>query len=140
VLILECGRDAVEGGKGGWQKDGLSPQAYASELVAYDAELAKNSYVLGATPFTSGPTFHWTAFDMDPISPLLPTGGNVPDPTYNVGQGVKDLMAQNGDTPQSDEHYVNDATGAVFKSETFGGKGLYQWNKQANKTVLLPFK
>lgn len=68
------------------------------------------------------------------------TGGHVPTTTFNVGQGVKDLMAANGDAPQSDEHYVNDATGATFKSETFGTKGLYVWSKTSNKTVILPFR
>ncbi len=75
VMILECGRDAVEGGKGGWQKDGLSPQAYADELDDYATALAADSYVLGATPFTNGPTPDWASFDMDPIAPLLPKGG-----------------------------------------------------------------
>lgn len=59
---------------------------------------------------------------------------------FNVGQGVKDLMAAQGDAPQSDEHYVNDASGQTFKSETFGSKGLYVWSKTSNKTVILPFR
>jgi len=79
VAIVEAGRDAVENGKAGWKLCGLTAQQYADELIAYDAEISKDSFVLGATPFTSGPSKDWSNFDMDPISPLL--GGTVPVPT-----------------------------------------------------------
>lgn len=157
VILSEVGRDAVEGGLGGWKKDGLTDEQYLAELAAYAAEIAKDSYVLGATPFSSGPTSDWSQFDMDTISARIPTGappvvvapppkptGGPPviapkPPTFTVGPGVLALMATQGDKPESDEHYVVDQNGAVFKSETFGAKGIYQWNKEANKTVLLPF-
>jgi hypothetical protein len=83
-IITECGRDAVEGGLGGWQKDGIPPEQYISELLAYDAELAKDDYVLGATVFTAGPTSDWEAFSTDPISDQLlaaGTGGSAPAST-----------------------------------------------------------
>ncbi len=73
IAITECGRDAVEGGRGGWMKDGIAAEAYAAELLAYDREIAKDAYVIGATPFSSGPTLDWQNFTMDPISPLLPS-------------------------------------------------------------------
>ncbi len=78
LVLSECGHDKVEGGKGGWKLDGISAEQYASELTAYDLMIAQDHYVLGATPFTSGPTPDWANFDMDPIAPLLPSGGNVP--------------------------------------------------------------
>lgn len=145
LALTEVGRDRVEGGKGGWKADGLSASQYAAEVNAYVAEVAKDKQVIAVTPFTSGPTVDWDTFDMDPVSAMLTTTSPPPQPggntvtTFAVGQGVKDLMTQHSDTPQSDEHYVVDEKGNVFKSETFGGKGLYQWNKQANKTVLIPF-
>lgn len=128
----------AEGGVKGWKLSGLTDAQYISLLLAYDAEIRKDPYVLGATVFTAGPTPDWNQFATDSISARIPTGGTMPT-TFTVGQGVKDLMAQNSDTPESDEHYVPDATGQVFKSETFGAKGLYVWSKQANKTVIIPF-
>lgn len=68
VFVTECGRDRVEGGKGGWRADGLSEDAAAAELLAYDAELHKDRYVIAATPFTAGPTPDWSNFDTDPLS------------------------------------------------------------------------
>jgi hypothetical protein len=83
-IITECGRDAVEGATGGWRKDGIPPEQYISELLAYDAELAKDDYVLGATVFTAGPTPDWEVFSTDPISDQLVaagTGGSAPAST-----------------------------------------------------------
>jgi GH25 family lysozyme M1 (1,4-beta-N-acetylmuramidase) len=70
-LITECGRDRVEGGKGGWRADGLSEDAYLAELLAYEQELLKDPYMLAATPFTGGPTPDWQNFTTDPISGRL---------------------------------------------------------------------
>lgn len=88
IIITECGRDRVEGGKGGWMNDGLSGDQYLAELLAYNGEIEKDAYVIGATPFTSGPTDDWHAFDMDGISPKIP-GGLPPTevyvPDYNEG-------------------------------------------------------
>lgn len=70
-LVTECGRDRVEGGKGGWKADGLTEDAYLAELFAYEAELMRDPYVIAATPFTGGPTPDWQAFTTDPISGRL---------------------------------------------------------------------
>lgn len=83
ILMTECGRDAVEGGRGGWKRDGISPAAYLDELRAYDAEISRDGYVLGATVFTAGPSADWTAFDVDELVPALlgaapPPGGGTP--------------------------------------------------------------
>lgn len=81
VMILEAGRDEIEGGKPGWQISGVTAEQYVDELIAYNAEIAKDNYVLGATVFTAGPTPDWDTFSTDPISAevirRLP-GGTVP--------------------------------------------------------------
>jgi hypothetical protein len=64
-VITECGRDAVEGGKGGWIRDGVSASQYVSELWAYGHEIACDQYVSGAAVFTAGPTEDWLAFSAD---------------------------------------------------------------------------
>ena len=153
IAITEAGRDAVEGGKGGWLADGIAPDRYLAELEGYEAETNRDPYVLGVTPFTAGATRDWSDYGTDVISgrigtqrvpgvfgqALVPvaTGGKVAD--FVVGQGVTELMAKNKDLPLSDEHYVVDSGGRVFKSETFGSKGLYVWSKEANRTVVFPF-
>jgi len=73
LILSEIGRDKVEGGRGGWMADGQAAESYARELIAYDAEISKDAYIIGATPFSSGPTQDWQSFNMDPVSPLLPT-------------------------------------------------------------------
>lgn len=81
VIITECGRDKVRDGPNGtylphdgdgafgWQAQGLDADAFLAELAAYDLEIARDGYVLGATPFTCGPTDDWKArgFDLDPL-------------------------------------------------------------------------
>jgi len=70
-LVTECGRDRVEGGKGGWKADGLAPAAYLRELFSYETALLADPYVIAATPFTGGPSPDWANFDTDPISDRL---------------------------------------------------------------------
>lgn len=91
ILITECGRDAVEGGKAGWKISNITQDEYINELVAYDLQIQQDSYILGATPFTAGPTPDWQNFSTDEISDALMqklaaanggNGGNVAtDPT-----------------------------------------------------------
>ncbi len=64
-IITECGADVVEGGPAGWRLCGISGEQYIAQLLAYNAELEKDDYVIGATPFTCGPTADWAAFDLD---------------------------------------------------------------------------
>lgn len=65
VLITECGRDAVEGGKGGWRKDGILEAQYRLELLSYDQALQYYPYVIGAAVFTSGPTYNRRDYGTD---------------------------------------------------------------------------
>ncbi|MBX6770894.1 MAG: hypothetical protein IRY83_04160 [Chloroflexi bacterium] len=79
VIITECGRDRVRDGnggtyvgQGGWRRDGISAEQYVAELIAYDTELQRDSYMIGATVFTAGATDDWRDFDTDGITdPLL---------------------------------------------------------------------
>jgi len=61
------GRDEIdrEGGRRGWRLSGISGDQYLAELSAYEAELVKDAYVVGATVFTSGPTTDWQAYGLD---------------------------------------------------------------------------
>jgi len=77
MIITECGRDRVEGGKGGWKLDGIPEEQYLAELRAYDQQIKDDLYILGATPFTSGPTPDWGNFSMDEISARM-EGGEPP--------------------------------------------------------------
>lgn len=88
LVISECGRDRVEGGKGGWKADGLAPAVYLGELAAYALTIAQEPRgLVVATPFTAGPTPDWTNFDTDPLSaPLAATAG--PPPTVPQEQPV----------------------------------------------------
>ncbi len=52
---------------------------------------------------------------------------------YSVGPGIQAKIAEQGDTACSDEQWI----GSVF-SITFGGKGIYIYSKQANRTYFLP--
>ncbi len=65
ILITECGVDAVPGGARGWKASGLTGAQYLDLLMAFDAEIQKDDYVIAACAFTSGPTVDWASFDMD---------------------------------------------------------------------------
>lgn len=86
--ITEGGRDNLstpafgEGGKGGWIKDGVSPEQYVSELMSFVAQNAEHRGFVGFTPFTGGPAEQWKAYDTDPLVPriLAYTPGPTPIP------------------------------------------------------------
>jgi N-acetyl-anhydromuramyl-L-alanine amidase AmpD len=88
VLVGECGRDAVEGGAGGWRADGLTEEQYLAELRDYDRELASDGYLLGGCVFTAGPTHDersdWRPFGVDALcarlAALSAERGSVPWP------------------------------------------------------------
>jgi len=67
LIVTETGRDKVEGGQGGWGTDGISAEQFVNECVAYNDELCKDPYVLGATLFTCGPTPDWENFNADEL-------------------------------------------------------------------------
>ncbi len=141
VLVTECGIDGgvIGQARKGWRSF-TDAGGYAGQLDWYASEIAKDR--VRATIFLNGGFSDWTDFDIagqGAIEAIINKEQIGMPITFNVGTGVLALMAQHQDTPQSDEHYVVDTTGQTFKSETFGSKGLYQWSKQANKTVLIPF-
>lgn len=70
--ITECGIDAIEGGTKGWKlMPGLTGQQYLDQLKGYDAEIGKDAYVVGATPFTAGPTPDWSNFETDSLVGMM---------------------------------------------------------------------
>lgn len=85
VVITECFRDQVRDGPNGtllpregpgdfgYRAQGLTDEQALAELDAYDAELQQDDEVIGATPFTTGPTDDWRnkGFDLDPIAARL---------------------------------------------------------------------
>ncbi|MDE3077199.1 MAG: hypothetical protein KGJ86_17415, partial [Chloroflexota bacterium] len=44
-VVTECGRDAVDGGGGGWLSSNLEASQYLAELAAYDAAVSQDPYV-----------------------------------------------------------------------------------------------
>ena len=87
-VITECGRDAVEGGMSGWRISGVNAQQYVAELLAYDAEIAKDNYVIGATIFEAGSQGDmWWNFDIDELVPAILQAGPIPQPPPVRGQG-----------------------------------------------------
>lgn len=97
VVIAECGRDAVEGGRGGYYMCGFTDAQIVTDLNAYDAEIAHDSYVVGATPFTCGPTPDWQTkgFNLDPVAHSLGLGGSVPTTLRKYTHGC-DISNNNG--------------------------------------------
>lgn len=107
-VISECGIDAIEGGPKGWKLWPMSGQQYLDQLKGYDTELAKDTYVIGGTPFTGGPTPDWNNFNTDellgmmkltPLAPVLtipkyPQEEPMPDnPIHNM---LKDIWTRQG--------------------------------------------
>lgn len=102
-LISECGRDAVEGGERGWRASGVSAEQYLAELRAYDTEIRKDAYVIGATPFTAGPTQDWANFDMDEISQQLEEEAP-PMPTEDrIEAQLKNMWRRQGVDPNTND-------------------------------------
>lgn len=66
LLITECGVDGGVVGrpKRGWRTFCRDRAHYVEQLAAFDAELAKDPYVLTATVFTAGP-LGWDDFEVD---------------------------------------------------------------------------
>lgn len=87
-IVTECGRDAVEGGAPGWRISGISGEAYVNELLAYDAHLSADAYVLGATVFTTGGfDTGWGNFDVDELVGLI-IGTGPPPTRYSCVDGI----------------------------------------------------
>lgn len=131
ILVTECGRDAVEGGQGGWERDNISAQQYEAELQSYAKILP--SYVIGATPFTSGPTSDWNKFDMDIISPSMPAllnqGANVP----NVGQGYLKCIPFIGTFTQNEIYHDSGQPDETSMALATNGFAVYR--KSTNETM-----
>jgi hypothetical protein len=67
-LVTECGIDggvigAPSAAAAGW-RNYVSAEQYCEDLVWFAGELAKDSYILGATIFTAGGDFMWESFDV----------------------------------------------------------------------------
>lgn len=65
LVITECGIDGGPIGKTmqGWQE--LSDaDRYLADLAWYDAEISKDGYVVGATPYCMGATGMWRSFEI----------------------------------------------------------------------------
>ena len=81
TIINECGIDGLlrqgsEKAPGGWMitnanKD-LARQSYFDQLVWYDRELAKDDYIVAATPFTAAAGNPWETYNIDlPLAIML---------------------------------------------------------------------
>jgi len=141
-ILSEVGRDRVEGGKGGYVADGVSEDAYLAELVAFDAELMRDPYVIGATVFTAGPTPDWNAFTTDPLSgrlvalagplPTLPsTSTTPPSPPISAVPRIEEKAPQTtpgtSTTSPPKEAFVADVQLSVPTRATHAADG--NWGK-----------
>lgn len=70
MIITEAGCDNVYGWGGGWKAQGIDAQTYANEISAWNKELEKDSYIVGATIFGAGP-YGWEDFNTDSMSDQL---------------------------------------------------------------------
>jgi len=67
LVITETGIDKGGGEDDGWKNTGISTEEYFNQLVWYDSELQKDSYVIGAAIYQYG--FHgWESFDISPLA------------------------------------------------------------------------
>ena len=89
-----------EGGTRGWKLSGITADEYIWLLKAYDAELRKDSYVLGATPFTSGPTLDWVNYNMDGLEQYLIE--EEPMPEDQIKAWLVDMWRRQGAEPNTD--------------------------------------
>jgi len=116
MIITECGRDKIEGNEGGYLasypgvEDEEKERRFLAELLAYDRQIADDPYILGATPFTSGPTPDWEAFNMDKISDRI-EGGDLPmPPEQTLAEQFPVLFSQwvelGGDAEGSFRHHL----------------------------------
>lgn len=105
-LIGECGRDAVEGGLGGWRRDGVAPETYLAEIAGYAQEVAKDvasGMALGACLYAVGVTPDWVHFEADDLVPglmRLPWAA-----LYDVGPGIREAIRADGYYECDDEAY-----------------------------------
>lgn len=58
---------------------------------------------------------------------------------FNVGPGVLQMMADNGDEPRSDEQYVILAEGDKI-STTYGRDAVYTWIERDSAVRRTPFR
>lgn len=66
LIISECGADIGGGHNDGWRVQyGGDWNAFMADIKRYSAELDKDSYVVTATFFTSGPNSDWDMFEHD---------------------------------------------------------------------------
>ena len=140
--MTECGIDGgvisqAEAGKG-W-RNYTDAAGYAAQLAAYASETAKDG--VRAAIFCCGQFGDWANFDIAGESAIEATIREdfTVATTFSVGPGIAAMMLKHKDIATSNEHYVEDATGQVFKSEAFGTLGQYVWNKDSNQTGFFPF-
>ena len=166
VVVTECGRDRVRDGDAhvneGWLpldnsgkygyaagSQQVTADAFIEELAVYDRVLEVMPEVVGATPFTCGPTRDWAdkGFDMDPLVPRLAArfGGAaavVPDvkpakgvdvsEDFVVGQGFRKFHLVLG-APIEHERYHD--VGSERISIALFERGYCTYRSRTNETV-----
>jgi len=68
TFITEAGIDGgvlLNGARRGWKTYAQGREDYFEQLLWYNEELKKDSYIVAFTPFTSGPYSDWTDFNFD---------------------------------------------------------------------------
>ncbi len=145
-IITECGIDRIEDGYPGWKLvPNMTGQQYLDQLKGYDAELCKDAYVIGATPFTAGPTSDWNSFETDglvgmmrltPLAPALsiptyePTALEEEEPvTYTFELGFAEYAAEHPEVGEPAGPLQYDTHGNAMQDTT---EGILFWEKATN--------
>lgn len=134
LLITECGCDNVYGAGDGWKAQGKTPERYRDELVDWNRELEKDSYVKYAFIFTAGP-YGWQTFDIDGITEvLLPIWKEGATDMIPFRLGFAEYALRN-DVGYAIEELQYDLYGNGWQHTS---KGLLFWYKKENKIIFYP--
>ncbi len=145
-VIVECGGDYIDTQPSGpWTKLRVSYEQQAKDLVAFEAEIAKDDYLLGATGYATGPMGDQEIYSLDDVVPfLLPYYKNNEEETpmtnkyeyrYGFAEKASELGREVVGEPKYQENY--DEYGNSWQHTT---KGLMFWHKAANKVYFFEAK
>jgi hypothetical protein len=135
LVITDCGIDGGVIGQGqkGW-KSYTSADGYMNQLKWYDAILAQDSYVLGATIF-SLEIPNWQDFDIAPLMPQLTAyvkagGSPTPPPTPVAGNKAQFVTQNVPSTMAAGQKYQVSVTMKNTGSTTWTAASNYRLGSQ----------
>ena len=155
IIVTELGIDRVYAdAPRGWRRAGITAAQYAQQLAAYDTEIQKDAYVLGACIFTCGCNQDWVDFDInneDAIADYIrtnttgpaawPAGAShtplpAPAPEGNtliIGAGLRKAESLVGPFLESEQYHFPGTDHEV--SLAVGEKGYATWSRTTNEVI-----